>query len=414
MVVIKLTKTIAVIGTLDTKPREFQFVKDVIESLGFDTFVIHSGVFEPGFVPDVSNQEIVNKVDEDIKVIAAQENRAKGTATLAEGMSKLLPELFKKGKFNGVISLGGSGGTSVATAGMRVLPIGVPKVMVSTMASGDTSQYVGTSDIVMMPSIVDVAGLNDISKRIFSNAVHAICGMVDYEYEPNKDQKPLIAATMFGLTTPAIVKATEVLENKNYEVIVFHATGIGGKTMERLINNGYFAGVLDLTTTEWADELVGGVLAGGNERLDAAVQTKTPQVVSLGALDMVNFGPHETVPDKFKDRLFYQHNPSVTLMRTTTDENHKLGKIIANKLQSAGSSTVLMIPRKGFSGLDKVGKEFYNKKADESIISTLKENLTYSETQVIEKDNNINDETFAEEAANQLIHLIKNKEENDG
>lgn len=408
-----MTKTIAVIGTLDTKHSEFQYIKELIESYGFNTLMIHAGVFEAGIDADVSNRTITNEVEEDIEAIAKEENRAKGTDALSRGLSKYLPKLYAKGKFDGVISLGGSGGTAIATAGMRELPIGVPKVMVSTMASGNISQYVGTSDIMMIPSIVDVAGLNDISKQIFTNAVHAICGMVDHDYVSDENQKPLIAASMFGLTTPVITKASELLEEQGYEVVVFHATGSGGKTMENLIDNEYFTGILDLTTTEWADELVGGVLNAGESRLESAVKNDIPQVVSLGALDMVNFGPKDTVPEKFNDRLFYQHNPSVTLMRTTPEENTELGKIIGSKLKNANDSTILIIPKKGFSGLDNEGKEFYNPEADKALIDTLKEELGDSKVKILEMDSNINDDIFAEEAVNQLVKLIQNKGENN-
>lgn len=405
-----MKKTIAIVGTLDTKHREFHYIKNLIESLGFHTLLIHAGVFESDMEADLSNEVIADEVGEDIKAIALEENRAKGTEVLSKGLGKLLPKLFADGRFDGVISLGGSGGTSIATAGMRELPIGVPKVMVSTMASGNISQYVGTSDIMIIPSIVDVSGLNDISKHIFTNAVHAICGMVEHEYVSDTNQKPLIAASMFGLTTPAVTKATKLLERQGYEVIVFHATGTGGKTMENLIENDYFAGVLDLTTTEWADELVGGVLNAGENRLEAAVNKETPQVVSLGALDMVNFGPKDTVPDKFNDRLFYQHNPSVTLMRTTFKENRELGKVIASKLKKAENSTALLIPTKGFSGLDSEGKEFFDPEANNVLISTLKEELANSKVRIFAIDSNINEDRFAEEAVEKLIKIIEDKE----
>lgn len=408
-----MTKTIAIIGTLDTKHKEHQYVKDLIESYNFNTLMVHTGVFESGVEADISNQTIANEIGEDIEAIALEENRAKATEVLSRGLGKLLPKLYTEGKFDGVISLGGSGGTSITTAGMRELPIGVPKVMVSTMASGNISQYVGSSDIMMIPSIVDVAGLNDISKHIFTNAVHAICGMVEHDYVADENQKPLIAASMFGLTTPVVTKATELLEEQDYEVIVFHATGAGGKAMETLIENGYFTAVLDLTTTEWADELVGGVLNAGERRLEAAVKKEIPQIVSLGAMDMVNFGPKNTVPDKFSERLFYQHNPSVTLMRTTPEENAKLGKIIASKLNDAEDSTILMIPKKGFSGLDKEGKEFYNPEANNALIDTLKKELNNSEVTIIEINANINDDTFAEKAVDQLLQLIQNKGETE-
>ena len=282
-------------------------------------------------------------------------------------------------------------------------------MIVSTVASGDTSVYVGTSDIIMMPSIVDVSGLNKISKRIFGNAVSAIAGLLNYRIENEVDEHPLVAATMFGVTTPAVNFAREYLEQNGYEVLVFHATGIGGQTMESLVSDGYFAGVLDLTTTEWADELVGGVLKAGENRLEAAALAKVPQVVSLGAMDMVNFGPFDTVPEKFKNRNFYKHNPTVTLMRTSVEESRELGKIVAKKLNMAQIETVLLIPNGGFSSIDVVDGPFYYPEADKALIESIKENLDNDNVRIIEKEQAINNKEFAELSAQQLINLM-NKE----
>ncbi|MFS8541874.1 MAG: Tm-1-like ATP-binding domain-containing protein, partial [Tissierellales bacterium] len=243
-------KTIAITGTFDSKGRELNFVKEVLEGLGLKTLTIHCGVFEPIFETDVSNEEVAKEVGGDIHQIASKKDRALATEVLSKGMEKLIPRLYAEGKFDGIISLGGTGGTSLVTPGMRSLPIGVPKVMVSTAASGNVQQYVGTSDIVMMPSIVDVSGLNSISTKIFTNAALAIAGMVSLEHkEIAQEKKPLVAATMFGVTTPCVDAAREFLEEKGYEVLVFHATGTGGRVMERLIEEGYFKGVLDITTT---------------------------------------------------------------------------------------------------------------------------------------------------------------------
>ena len=282
-------------------------------------------------------------------------------------------------------------------------------MIVSTVASGDTSVYVGTSDIMMMPSIVDVSGLNKISKRIFGNAVSAMAGLLNYRFETEEDERPLVAATMFGVTTPAVNFAREYLEQNGYEVLVFHATGIGGRTMESLVSDGYFAGVLDLTTTEWADELVGGILNAGEHRLEAASLAKIPQVVSLGAMDMVNFGPFDTVPDQFKNRNFYKHNPTVTLMRTTVEENEKLGKIIASKLNLAKSETILVIPNGGFSAIDVQTGPFYCPEADKALIDSIKKHLTNENVKLIEKEHAINDKAFAEFSAQQLINLMNEK-----
>lgn len=408
-----MSKTIALAGTLDSKGKEFLYVKQLIESLGFKTFTINAGVFESEFEANVSNAEVAAAAGEDIKELAAAKDRANATAVLANGMKKLLPKLYEDEKFDGVLSFGGTGGTAIVTPGMRELPIGVPKVMVSTVASGNTQPYVGTSDIVMIPSIVDVAGLNIISTKVFRNAVFAIIGMLKYDAEiaidTEVEQKPLIAATMFGLTTPCINHAKGYLEERGYEVLIFHATGVGGRTMENLIAEGFIDGVLDLTTTEWADEVVGGVLAAGPHRLEAASKHGVPQVVSVGAMDMVNFGPYDSVPDKFSNRHFYKHNPTVTLMRTTKEENERFGEVMSDKLNMAKDSTALMLPLKGFSGLDVEGQKFHGPEEDQMLIDTLKQNIDQSKVEIIEVNTDINNELFAETAAKKLIQLIENK-----
>ncbi|MBG9795895.1 hypothetical protein ABD76_27045 [Paenibacillus dendritiformis] len=400
-------KTVAIVGTFDSKGTEFSFVRDMLQGLGLNTLTIHSGVFEPMFVPDVSNEEVAREAGTDIREIASKRDRSLATEVLAKGMEKLIPRLYAEGKFDGIISFGGSGGTSIVTPGMRALPIGVPKIMVSTVASGNVSQYVGTSDIMMYPSIVDVSGLNSISTKIFTNAALAIAGMLKFEVEHAVEKKPLIAATMFGLTTPCVNQAREYLEQQGYEVVVFHATGAGGKTMERLIESGFFDGVLDITTTEWCDELVGGVLNAGPHRLEAAARARVPQVVSTGALDMVNFGPFETVPEKFANRKFYKHNPTVTLMRTTVEENKELGKIIAGKLNKATAPTALMLPLKGVSGLDMEGQPFYGPEEDRALFDTLRQEIDRNAVELIEVDADINDKSFALSAARKLVELMR-------
>ncbi|HLR03920.1 MAG TPA: Tm-1-like ATP-binding domain-containing protein [Virgibacillus sp.] len=406
-----MPKTIALAGTLDSKGKEFLYAKELIESLGFNTLTINTGVFAPAFEADISSKEVAAAAGKDIDELSAKKDRAKATAALAKGMENVLPELYEQGKFDGVLSFGGSGGTSMVTPAMRALPIGVPKVMVSTLASGNTQPYVGTSDIVMMPSIVDVAGLNVISTNIFRNAVFAICGMLGYKDKAKADtethQKPLIAASMFGLTTPCINEAKRYLEERGYEVLVFHATGIGGQTMENLVASGYFAGVLDLTTTEWADELMGGVLNAGPHRLDAAAQNGVPQVVSVGAMDMVNFGPYDSVPETFAGRNFYKHNPTVTLMRTTKDENRQIGEVVAEKLNQTTGHTTLMLPLKGLSGLDVDGQAFYGTEEDQMLFDTIKERIDTQKVDIVEMNVDINDVTFAEAAAEKLIQLIE-------
>ncbi|QOX64833.1 UPF0261 family protein [Anoxybacterium hadale] len=400
-------KTIAVAGTFDSKGREFLYIKELIEELGLQTCTIHSGVFEPLFIPDISNVDVAAAAGFDLKELAAKKDRALATEALSKGMEKLIPRLFQEGKFDGIISLGGSGGTSLVAPAMRALPIGVPKVMVSTMASGNTSPYVGTSDIVMIPSVVDVSGLNSISTTIFQNAVHAIAGMVTGTRKKSQEEKPLIGATMFGVTTPCVTAAKEYLEERGYEVLVFHATGIGGRSMEDLIKAGFIKGVLDLTTTEWCDEVVGGVLNAGPERLEAAALNEIPQVVSVGALDMVNFGPYDTVPPKFEGRNLYKHNPTVTLMRTSVEENITIGKKIAEKLNMASGKTVLFLPLKGVSVIDTEGQPFYGPEEDAALFETLRNDVNKDIVTIIEMDMDINNPAFAQAAAQKLIDLME-------
>ncbi|MBN2934521.1 Tm-1-like ATP-binding domain-containing protein [Mogibacterium sp.] len=399
-------KTVAVLGTFDTKGKELKFIKECIEEHGLKTLCINTGVFEPVVEPDISSAEVAAAVGADINAIVEKRDRATATEVLAKGTEKLIPQLYAEGKFDGIISIGGSGGTSLATPAMRQLPLGVPKVMVSTMASGDVSPYVGTSDIVMIPSVVDAEGLNDISKVIFSNAANAVVGMVQNRKELESDGKPLLAATMFGVTTPCVKAAEDYLHEQGYDVLVFHATGTGGKCMEALIDQGFIKGVLDLTTTEWCDEVVGGVLNAGPDRLTAAGKNGIPQVVSVGALDMVNFGPMDTVPAQFKDRNLYKHNPTVTLMRTTADELKSIGHEIATRLTDATGKTTLMLPLKGVSMIDVEGQPFYDAEADKVLFDTLRTELEGSDVEIVELDTDINDKEFAVAAAKKLISLL--------
>ncbi len=399
-------KTIAIIGTFDTKGKEFKFIKDLVEQAGLGTLCIHTGVFEPLFTPDVSNTQVAAAVGEDLAALAARKDRGEAMDVMSRGAEKLVPQLFAQGKFDGIISIGGSGGTSLATPAMRALPVGIPKVMVSTMASGNVAQYVGTSDIMMVPSVVDAEGLNEISMRIFTNAANALIGMVSAFREIPNNGRPLLAATMFGVTTPCIKTAKAYLEDHGYEVLVFHATGAGGKSMEALIDAGFIKGVLDITTTEWCDELYGGVLNAGPNRLEAAGRKGIPQVVSVGALDMVNFGPMDTVPAENLGRNLYKHNPTVTLMRTTAEENVGLGRVIAEKLNMAKGRTALFLPLRGVSMIDAEGQPFYGPEEDRALFETLRANIGPG-VELVEMDNNINDDEFAVAAARKLLDLLE-------
>ena len=397
-----MAKTVGIVGTLDTKGIEFQFIKERIEASGTSTCVVNTGSLgEPHFEPDVSADDVAAAGGTSLKALQDGGDRGVAVATMAEGAAKIIAELQSDGKIDGVISLGGSAGTTIGTTAMRAVPVGVPKIMVSTLASGDTSPYVDTKDISMMYSVVDIAGINSLSRQILANAAGAIVGMVNAEVPPSED-KPLIGATMFGVTTPCVTKARELLEEAGYEVLVFHATGAGGRAMEDLVKGGFIVGVLDATTTELADELVGGVLSAGPDRLEAAGDLGVPQVIAPGALDMVNFGPPDTVPEQFKDRTFYQHNPTVTLMRTTVAENAELGKIMGQKLSQAKGPTTVIIPKQGVSAIDKEGQPFYSAEAEAAWIENLKANLGDNVT-LIEMDNHINDDAFATKLVETLL-----------
>lgn len=401
-------KVVALLGALDTKGAEYQFVKDCVEKRGHRTLVIDVGVLEPPlFKPDISREEVAHAGGGDFDSLRQKRDRGEAVALMSRGAAVLLPQLYAAHRFDGVLSLGGSGGTSVACAAMRALPLGVPKVMVSTVAGGDVSGYLGVTDIVMIPSIVDVAGLNRISREVFARAVGSICGMVETELPPSQD-KPLIAASMFGNTTPAVERARLLLEKAGYEVLTFHCTGAGGRTMESLIETGRIGGVLDLTTTEWADELVGGVFTAGPTRLEAAARCGVPAIVVPGCLDMVNFWAPQTVPAKFKERKFYPHNPNVTLMRTDVSESQRLGEILAAKLnQSAGPVTVLL-PLKGLSMIDSPGGPFWWPEANQALFTALKRSLRPDLT-VIEMDCNINEPMFADRCAQCLLENMASK-----
>lgn len=400
-----MPKTIALIGALDTKGQDFAFIKQEIERRGQRTLVINTGVMEASsFAPDISAEQIANAGGVSLTTLREQADRGKAIEVMAEGASQVVRDLYAQGKIDGILGMGGSAGTAIGTAAMRALPVGVPKLMVSTLASGDTRPYVGTSDIVMMPSVVDVAGVNRISARIYTNAVGAIIGMVESAVPPISE-KPLIAASMFGNTTKLVDRCRELLEQKGYEVLVFHATGTGGRTMESLIEAGFINGVLDVTTTEWADELVGGVLGAGPTRLDAAAARGIPQVIAPGCLDMVNFWARSTVPAKFADRLFYEWNPNVTLMRTTPAENAELGRILAEKANRSARPVAFFLPKQGVSILDSPGNLFWSPEADAALYEAIKTHVR-TDIPVYELDNNINDPAFADAVVAKLLEFL--------
>jgi uncharacterized protein (UPF0261 family) len=397
--------TVVLIGTLDTKGVEFQFVRDLLNQAGIMTLMIDAGVKgQPTFSPDVGREQVYAAAGTSWSAVAQAGDRGRAIEAAARGVTKIICQLHEAGKVAGVLSLGGSAGTTIGTAAMRALPFGLPKLMVSTLAGGQVKPYVGVRDILMLPSVVDISGLNRISRTVLTNAALAIAGMVGGHKakEVGAALKPLITATMFGVTTPCVEACRKVMEQHDYEVLVFHATGTGGLTMESFIADGLITGVLDLTTTELADELVGGVLSAGRDRLTAAAVRGVPQVISLGALDMVNFGPPDTVPEKFKQRRFYQHNPTVTLMRTTPEENDQLGKEIAEKASAARGPTAILIPLRGVSAIDREGQPFWWPEANQALFQSVR-NWLSPQVKLIELDAHINDPIVAETATKTLF-----------
>lgn len=396
--------TIAVIGTFDSKGLEHAFVAAEIRKRGHEVLLIDLGTGgDPVVTPDITRFEVAAAAGLDLQPLLDRQDRGECVVAMSQAAPVLLEKLAREGKIHGVISLGGGGGTALATAAMRALPLGFPKLMVSTLASGNTAHYLGTKDIAMMPAIVDVAGLNRVSRMVFTRAAAAICAMVEAPLETD-ESKPIIAASMFGNTTECIDHAKQVLEEAGYEVLVFHATGTGGKAMEDLIASGMVSGMLDVTTTEWADELVGGTLSAGPTRLDAAAKAGIPAVIAPGCLDMVNFGARETVPTKFNDRQFYIHNPQVTLMRTNAEECAQLGKILAEKANTYTAPVTVMIPAKAISIISAEGQAFHDPDADKALFDAIHQHCT---APIITLTETINSPIFAKAAAKQLLRNIE-------
>ncbi|MGD0917344.1 MAG: Tm-1-like ATP-binding domain-containing protein [Thermodesulfobacteriota bacterium] len=405
-----MSRTILLIGAFDVKGEEYTFVKKLIEIQDCKVLTMNIGVLGKTdlFLIDIDNAEVAKAGGSDINQLQKDKDRGVAMKVMSRGVTVLCEKLYKEGRFDGVFGMGGSGGTSVITSGMRTLPIGVPKVIVSTVASGNTSVYVDVKDVVMVPSIVDVAGVNQISEKIFKEAAGAICGMVKMDYTSSRDQKPIIAATMFGNTTPCVDHCRDSLIGKGYEVLVFHCTGTGGRTMEGLVDEGFVYAVLDITTTEWADELCGGVYSAGDTRLDAPGKAGIPHLIVPGCVDMVNFGPKNTVPEKYKDRLCYEWNPSVTLMRTNIEENSKMGEIFAQKANASKGRVAFLLPLKGVSMLDNEGGIFWWPEADRAMFNAIKKNVKPG-IQVVEMNCNINEEAFSQKAVEMLMELMTQK-----
>jgi len=416
--------SIAVLGTLDTKGEEHAFVAEIIRQRGHTPVLIDVGTdAAPRVTPAITRDEVAQRAALDLAALVQRHDRGECVAAMGAAAATVLTQLLAERRIDGVISLGGGGGTSIATTAMRALPLGFPKVMVSTLVAGNCAPYVGTKDIVMIPAVVDVQGLNRVSRTILARAAGAICGMVETdvafsastfsfsspkqgtEREGEAGDRPIVVASMFGNTTACVSHATKVIEGAGYEVLVFHATGAGGRTMESLIESGMVSGVLDVTTTEWADELVGGVLGAGPSRLEAAGKAGVPAVVAPGCLDMVNFGAPATVPAKFAGRTFYQHNPQVTLMRTTPEECAQLGRILAEKVNAYRGPVTVLLPLRAISIISAAGQPFHLPEADAALFGAIKQHLRPG-LPLVDLDCEINDPTFAEACANALLAQI--------
>lgn len=402
--------TVVLLGALDTKGAEYGFVRERLHASGIATVTVDFGVLGDAQISaDVDRETVARAGGGELGELVASADRGAAMQAMSRGAIKVVGELVRSGRVQGALALGGTGGTSVAAAAFRDLPLGFPRIIVSTAASGNTEQYIGETDLILAPSVVDIAGLNRVSLRILANAAAAIAGMVTAAPLPHLDAAPLVAASMFGVTTPAVTRARERLEELGYEVLVFHMTGSGGRAMESLIRQGYIDGVLDVTTTELADNLVGGVFSAGPSRLTAAAETGTPHVVSVGALDMVNFGPIDTVPAPFAERTLYVHNSSVTLMRTTPAETAQLGTELARKVAASTGPATVVLPLGGVSAIAVPGGPFHDPEADDALFTAIRAGLAGSAVELVESDRDINDPVLAEDLADRLHALIRRR-----
>lgn len=401
-----MSRTVAIVGCLDTKGVELAYFRDRIRARGLGTHLVDTGVLGEPLVPaDTPRERTAEAAGSSLDALRDRGDRGVAMEAMCRGASEIVRVLYARGAIHGIAGAGGSANTTVATSAMRALPVGFPKLMVSTLASGDVSPYVDTKDVTLMYSVVDIAGLNRLSRRILANAAGAISGMVSDDAPVASHAQETIATTMFGVTTPCVMEATRLLEGAGYEVLVFHATGTGGRAMEGLMKDRFVQAALDLTTTEIADEIVGGVLSAGPDRLTVAGQLGLPQVVSIGAVDMVNFGPVDTVPERFRGRLLHRHNPTVTLMRTTPEENRQIGSTIARRLNRARGPVKVILPLRGVSSISRPGEPFHDEEADRCCREAIRETLR-DEIEVRELDTDINDPAFARACTHTLTSLL--------
>lgn len=401
-----MSKTVVLVGALDTKGEEFAHVRRLIEDRGLETLVVDFGVIgPPAFEPDVTRDEVIAAASGDPGRLASGQHKDQAMRSMGAGLAAVVRRLHDEGRLDGILGMGGSSGTSIATTAMRALPVGVPKLMVSTLGGGDVSAFAGTRDIMFMPSVVDIAGLNRISRRIFANAASAIAGMVLADAPAEAEARPLVVASMFGNTTPAVDRAREALEAAGYEVVVFHAVGSGGRAMEALIADGFVTASLDITTTELADEVCGGVMSAGPQRGLAASRAGIPAVLVPGCVDMANFGAPETIAEKYAGRTFYRWNPDTTLMRTTAEENHRIGEMLAAAASAATGPVSVLLPLRGVSMLDAEGREFWDPVADRACFDAIRATVR-PDVPVIEVDAHVNDPAFADRAVEELLRML--------
>jgi uncharacterized protein (UPF0261 family) len=405
--------TVALVGTLDTKGQDFAFLAGRLRAAGVAVTVVDAGTGDPaGLAPDIDGDAVAAAAGTSRAELRAAGDRGRAVTEMGRGAAAVIAGLAADGRADGVLAAGGSGGSSIAAQVFAVLPVGFPKLLVSTMASGDVSPYVGARDVCVMYSVVDVAGINRISRLVLGNAAAAMAGMVSAreraapDAAPEAGMRPLVAASMFGVTTPAVETARARLAELGYEVLVFHATGAGGRALEALAETRLVSGVLELTTTELADDLVGGVLSAGPDRLTAAGAAGLPQVIAPGALDMVNFGPPDTVPAKFSGRLFFEHNPTVTLMRTTAEEMAELGTRVGRKAAAAKGPVEVFWPDDGVSALDADGQPFRDAAADEACRAALDRELSAAGLSLHRVGAHLNDPVFATAMADRLHQMI--------
>lgn len=396
--------TVVLLGTLDTKGSEHAFIAERLEQAGCEVVVVNAGVLrDPDYAVDFGREAVARAAGADLSQLGRDRDRGAAVTTMGQGAAVIVAGLHAEGRLHGIIGAGGSGGSSIISRAMQALPVGVPKVLVSTMASGDVRSYMGAVDIAMMYSVVDIAGINAVSSQILANAAAAVAGMArSYEVGlPVTDDKPLVGATMWGTTTPCVDQARKWLEDAGYEVLVFHATGAGGRSMEALIRSGYITAALDITTTELIDELAGGTMSAGPDRLEAAGDMGLPQVVSVGGADQIAFAPPDAMPAKYANRASYAHNPTVTTVRTNAEENARFGRLVAEKLNRATGPLTVFLPLRGTTQYSSPGQVFNDPAADQALFASLRANLDPA-VEVIEMDTDINDPAFGLAMAEKL------------